>query len=140
MIARSPPNASQLLKKLLSSCSILQTSPPILAARIDYTCATSSAHSTLHLLSDCYLQLLSKHKRLRMKFPRVVVLALAAFDSIGVSAQEPRKLRNRLLAQDDAADRDLLSFFNVMANDMSIASDAPSSVPSQAPCELFFMF
>jgi hypothetical protein len=71
-----------------------------------------------------------------MKFPTVVVLALAAFETFGVHAQQPRNLRNRLVAKDEAADRDLMvSFFNVMATDMSIVSDAPSSVPSQAPCK-----
>ena len=63
-----------------------------------------------------------------MKFQTIVVLALAAFET-SANGQQPRKLRNGQLSQDDAADRDLqLAFYNVM--------DEMSFVPTPLPSKL----
>ena len=98
-----------------------------LLGSIDSDIASLYPQLTLVVLSDCSVQLLSRHQRQRMKFQTIVVLALVAFGN-GVNGQQPRKLRNGRLA----ADRDLeLAFFNVMAADMSFASEAPSPPPSE---------
>lgn len=66
-----------------------------------------------------------------------MLLALGAYEAVNVAAQHPRKLRARLYTEDRAEDGDVVgSFFNVLEQDMSIVSDAPSAVPSQSPSEL----
>ncbi len=71
-----------------------------------------------------------------MKYRSIALLALSAYKTINVAAQRPLQLRARLYTEDRAAEDNLeLSYFNVLAQDMSIISDTPSARPSEAPCK-----